>query len=131
MAITYAGNTWPPEGTLWEVLRFGSASGAFNRLEGLDLGGGRVLQPAFSATNLVLVLSNQQPQKFLLSTVQPQPGQLELRFTGDFDTLYSLEASSNLTSWTSILQTNRPDGVIYFREGTTFPWRFYRMRALP
>ena len=52
---------WPDEGTSWEVLRFGSASGSFNSIQGLDLGGGRVLQPIFSPTNLVLVVSNQPP----------------------------------------------------------------------
>jgi len=132
LTVSYLAGDWPPEGTAWEILRFGSSSGSFGKLDGLDLGGGRVLQPVFSPTNLVLVVSNQPPVKYFLSAVQLLPGQLELRFTGDPDATYSIDRSSNLVSWISVFETNRPDGIIYFRDGTaSFPQNFYRARLVP
>ena len=123
---------WPDEGTSWEVLRFGSASGSFNSIQGLDLGGGRVLQPIFSPTNLVLVVSNQPPQKYTFTTVQFTPGELELHFTGDPGRTNSIDVSTDLISWIPILVTNSADGIIYFRDSlSAAPQRFYRARQLP
>jgi hypothetical protein len=131
LAVCYTGTAWPDTGAVWEVLRFGSSSGSFAALQGLDLGGGRVLQPIFSATNLVLALSNQPPAMYSFSTVQCAPGQVELRFTGDGGQTYSIEASTNLANWTSLLVTNSPDGIIYLRDSLSgFPQRFYRARQL-
>jgi hypothetical protein len=131
LVVSYSGDSWPPEGTAWEILRFGSSSGSFQALEGFDFGGGHVLLPVFSPTNLVLVVSNQPPTKYTFTTVRPAPGQLELRFTGDPDATYSIEVSSNLVSWNAILQTNRPDGVLYLRNiPMTLPRNFYRARVI-
>jgi hypothetical protein len=132
LAVCYTGSASPDPGSVWEVLRFGSSSGTFNSLQGLDLGGGRVLHPIFSATNLVLALSNQPPTLYTFSTVQCAPGQFELRFTGDPAQRYSIDVSTNLPDWTSsVLVTNAPEGIIYFRDSlTNFPRRFYRARQL-
>jgi hypothetical protein len=131
IAVTYPGDTWPPDGTSWEILKFGSSSGNFQNIEGLDLGGGHILHPIFSPTNLVLVLSNQAPTKYVFTTVRTGPQQLELHFTGDPDTTYSIDTSSNLVSWSQLVQTNRPDGILYLRNiTTTQPQIFYRARAI-
>jgi len=132
IAVTYPADTWPADGTAWEILRFGSSSGIFQGIEGLDLGGGHVLHPLFSPTNLVLVLSNQIPVKYVFSTVRTGPQQLELHFTGDPDTTYSIDTSSNLVFWSQLVQTNRPDGIVYLRNiTTTQPQLFYRAREVP
>jgi hypothetical protein len=131
IAVTYPADTWPPDGTAWEILKFGSSSGNFQSIEGLDLGGGHILHPIFSPTNLVLVLSNQAPTKYTFTTVRTGPQQLELHFTGDPDTTYSIDTSSNLVSWSQLVQTNRPDGILYLRNiATTQPQIFYRARAI-
>ena len=56
--------------------------------------------------------------------------QLELRFTVDPDTTWSLDGSTNLLDWISLLTTNSPDGVLYFHDSMTLPRRFYRARQL-
>jgi hypothetical protein len=131
VGVNYSGSGWPPEGTQWEILQFGSSSGAFGRLDGLDLGGGHILLPLFSPTNLVLVLSNQPPRQAFLNLAQSQPNQLRIQFTGEPDTTYTIDASDNLVSWIPLLQTNRPDGVISFLENPGLPRRFYRVSRAP
>jgi len=131
IAVTYPADAWPADGTAWEILKFGSSSGNFQGIEGLDLGGGHILHPIFSPTNLVLVLSNQAPTKYVFTTVRTGPQQLDLHFTGDPDTTYSIDTSSNLVSWSQLVQTNRPDGILYLRNiTTTQPQIFYRARAI-
>jgi hypothetical protein len=125
------GDAWPDEGTSWEVLRFGSTSSNFYAMIGLDLGGGRVLQPVWSPTNLVLTLTQQPVEKYRLQTVTGRANDLELRFTVDPDSTWSLDASSNLVDWSSLLTTNTADGVLYFRDAMDLPLRFYRARQMP
>jgi hypothetical protein len=68
-------------------------------------------------------------QKAVLTFSQALPDQLEIRFTGEPDTNYAIEVSSNLVSWTFLFQTKSPDGIIFFRENTSLPRRFYRVRG--
>jgi len=132
LAVRYIGSGWPADASSWEVLRFGSASGSFNSIQGLDLGGGHILQPVFSPTNLLLVLSNQAAQKYTFSTVQFTPGELELHFTPDAGRTNIIEASTDLISWTPLLVTNSPENVIYFYDSLSAArQRFYRARQLP
>ena len=125
------GSTWPNAGDTWEVLRFGSASSNFYAMTGLDLGGGRVLQPIWSPTNLVLMLVHEPVEKFRFQTVPGRAGELELRLTVDPDTSWSLDVSSDLVEWSSMLTTNSADGVLYFSDTMDLPRRFYRARRLP
>ena len=131
LSVLRFGSAWPEEGASWEVLRFGSASSNFYAITGLDLGGGRVLQPVWSPTNLVFTLVHQPVDKFRLQPIAGRANALELRFTVDPDTTWSLDASSDLLHWSSLLTTNSPDGVLYFHDSMALPRRFYRARQLP
>jgi len=127
LAISYASDTRLPDGTSWKSFASALPKQRLRQHSGSRPRRGRVLLPIFSTTNLVLVASNQPVQKYFIATVQPLPGQLELRFTGDPGARYSIDISSDLMSWVSLLETNRPDGIIYFRESLTARLqRFYR-----
>ena len=54
LEINLTGGFDPAVGETFTVMTFGSRSGDFTAMTGLDIGGGKVLQPTFEATSLVL-----------------------------------------------------------------------------
>jgi hypothetical protein len=58
MEITLVNGFTPSLGNSFQVMTFASRAGSFDTILGLDLGGGLVLDPQYSATNLTLVVEN-------------------------------------------------------------------------
>jgi hypothetical protein len=56
--INLTGGFDPAVGETFTVMTFGSRSGDFTAITGLDIGGGKVLQPTFDGTTLVLEVVN-------------------------------------------------------------------------
>ena len=65
----------------------------------------------------------------LLSTLGS--GQNTLRVSGRTNLNFSVQSSSNLIHWTTILTTNAPTGLLDFQDATSSARQFYRVKALP
>ena len=71
--------------------------------------------------------------KFLSLTGQLLPGGFQVDFNTFSNTLYSIQASTNLVDWSTLTTANSGDGhVIYLdSDSTNYPQRFYRSYRLP
>jgi hypothetical protein len=124
----------PNEGDTFEVLTFGSRSGAIGRFGGLNLGGGKYLTPLYGPTNLVLVTTNGPTNLHQMVLAPAGEGRVLLRFTCEPGTSYSLQACAYLTNdWATLWTTNSPVGVLEFMDADVpnHPYRFYRAAEAP
>ena len=86
----------------------------------------------FGATATGVVNVSTDTRSALSVTAQPDRS-MQIVAIGLPETNYLIRASTNLTTWTTIGETNgTPDGLIFFRDldATNYPSRFYRL-ALP
>jgi formylglycine-generating enzyme len=100
-----AGNGYlPSPGTVFQVLNYPSFTNSFTCLGGLDLGGGILLQPQFSATGLTLLATSytmnaSQPKLF----ISPTLGGVAITWPDGFPD-WTLQSTTNLSSpaWTAV-----------------------------
>ena len=59
LEINLTGGFNPAIGETFTIMTFGSASGDFTTVTGLDIGGGKLLQRTVNATNMVLEVVSQ------------------------------------------------------------------------
>jgi hypothetical protein len=124
----------PQEGDAFPVVTFGSRSGSFAGLGGLNLGGGKYLTPVYTPTNFTLLTTNGPTNLFEMVLVRCGEGQFQVRFTGEPGELYEIQASFYLTNdWVTLWTTNSPVGVIDFidADAPLYPQRFYRAWGPP
>ena len=116
----------PGSGSAFPILTCGSCTGQFASTGGLTLGGVR-LSPAYASTSVTLnAVADVQA---VLGSIGVQANRhFELRLMGAPGQSYSIQASSNLVDWATLLTTNTPSGVLDFTdsEAAHFPQRFYR-----
>jgi hypothetical protein len=69
----------------------------------------------------------------LMSGVQLTNGQFRMTITGDFGPDYTLQASTNLTSWVTLFTSNSPALPFHWTDSssTNVPLRFYRLLLGP
>jgi formylglycine-generating enzyme required for sulfatase activity len=94
----------PSVGTSFQLLNYPSSTDSFTCLEGLDLGGGILLQPQFSPTGLTLLataytISDSQPKLF----INPTLGGVAITWPVGFSD-WTLQTTTNLSSpvWTTV-----------------------------
>ena len=61
------------------------------------------------------------------------PGHFTLNFTGDSNTVFAIETSTNLLDWTQTGTVTNITGTVLYDDGTagSSPYRFYRLRIVP
>ena len=128
------GNRWISPTTAdwtsaWAVLSFSPRTGAFASTNGLSLGNGLRLVPAFGPTALTLTATGSGVTPPTLTFSRDANGLFRLQWQGNAGQTYRLVASTNLVDWDSLFATNAPGGVLDFTDpaSATLPWRFYRV----
>jgi hypothetical protein len=106
----------PLPGEAFEVVKFSSHAGGFQKITGLDLGGGLSLTPVYTATNLTLVATQGPAERDSLSLKPCGLDHLHLRFLGEPNRSYAVQATSNLVDWLDLVVTNTPNGAIEFAD---------------
>ena len=109
-------------------MSYASHTNQFARIDGLDLGGGRLLVPHYGSTTLTLEVQLASSRPDALSLTPCADGAYQVRFTGSTGGIYAIDASSNLLQWVRLLETNSIEGLIYFldTQAREQPQRFYR-----
>jgi hypothetical protein len=122
----------PNIGNSFTILTYASRSGNV-RMNGLDLGGGVVLKPTLSPTNIVLIATNGPTNMFALTMAPWEDKQWQLRFTGQPGQAYCIQATTDFVGWLNLCTNVTPEGVIEYLnlESTTYPLRFYRAVTAP
>jgi hypothetical protein len=104
----------PSIGEAFEVVNFYSFAGAFQKITGLDLGGGLHLAPVYGPTNLTLVAV---AGAGLANALQVSPcgrTHAHVRFVGSPYGRYVLQSSDDAFHWHDLLATNTPNGAVEF-----------------
>ncbi|HXP60460.1 MAG TPA: hypothetical protein VN829_08215, partial [Dongiaceae bacterium] len=88
--------------------------------------------PSLSATQAFSVVVNKLSAPVLAQTTTTN-GLLAVHVSGDFGLDYSVQASTNLVNWATVLATNQPALPFVWTDTNTaaFPTRFYRVRLSP
>lgn len=106
----------------------------FLRLNGTELGGGLMLLPEYSSTNLVLAVTNIPAIRFYVAENGSDPLlRPRIRFHGSPATNYVLQGSTALTNWIDLFSNNEPIDLIDYVNDREDYWRyvgyrFYRVR---
>ncbi len=113
------------------MLSFGSRTGAFGSINGLSLGNGQTLVPAYSPTGFTLTAAGSPLTPPTLAFSRDASGLFRVQWQGNAGQTYRLDASTNLVDWISLLTTNAPGGRLDFTDpaSATLPYRFYRAVA--
>jgi hypothetical protein len=130
--ITLTNGFRPVGGDRFEVARYGSHQQLLDHINGLDIGGGLFLEPAFSATNLVLVTIDTRPQVVFETPKLLSGGAIQITLDGTAGRDFVIEATTNLAPaiWTPIV-TNTNSGAVFnliLIDVTNFPVRFFRFK---
>ncbi len=85
-----------------------------------------------TSSNALLALLPPAPAQFQTISVQPD-GTVQISFTGDAGWTYTIETSTNLTSWTALTNLTSTNGSFQVTAGsvTNSPQLFYRARVSP
>jgi hypothetical protein len=88
--------------------------------------------PSMSATQTFLV-NVTRPANPIVTTTSPTNGQIGFWVNGDSGPDYIVQASTNLTSWTTIVNSNAPTLPFFWNDtnSITAPFRFYRVLLAP
>lgn len=121
----------PQPGDAFPVLSFGSRTGAFTAMNGLSLGNGQTLAPAFSPTAFTLTAAGSPLTPPTPNFSRDAGGLFHVQWQSSAGQTYRLDASTNLVDWLPLLATNAPGGLLDFSDpaSAVLPWRFYRAVA--
>ncbi len=122
----------PSGGDSFEIIRYNSHAGSFDHIVGLNIGGGFLFQPIFSATNIVLTTIDTRPRIIFQSAELLSSGQIEYTLGGTAGQDFVIEAATNLAAatWIPVL-TNTNSGAVFsfiVTDATNFSQRFFRTR---
>jgi hypothetical protein len=114
--VTLINSFSPGFGDAFFVLSYNSRSGNFASISLPALPNALALTAKFSSTDLALLTvsggGNNHANTFQIT--RASDGLIELRFTGELNQTYRLQASTNLVDWWDI-STNRPiNGLFHF-----------------
>jgi hypothetical protein len=128
--IRLADGYTPNIGDSFEILRFGSYSGAPSTYRGISLSPTLYLTPQLSATSLTLVASEPPGPVFGHPQMLSGDGGFLLRITEAAGLTVILDASENLFDWTPILTNVNSPALLELIDTDTpnHPHRFYRAR---
>ena len=125
LSVSLINGFQPAPGDTFAILTCGSRGGQFATLNGRSFGRSK-LSPVYASTSVTLNAETNRPA---LNTIgMSSGGQFQFRIVGEPDWWYSIQASSNLVDWITLLTTNTSSGVVEFvdPESIQFPHRFYR-----
>ncbi len=85
------------------------------------------------SSNAALALLPPAAAQFQAISVAPNGGAVQIGFTGDAFWTYTIEVSTNLTSWSALTNLTSANGIFNFTvaPATNSPQQFYRARAGP
>jgi hypothetical protein len=88
---------------------------------------------AGSLTSSNALLALLPPGAAQFQTISLQSDGVQISFTGDAYWTYTVETSTNLTTWSALTNLTSPDGLFNFSAGaiTNSPQQFYRARVGP
>ena len=126
--ITLVNGFQPGSGETFEIIKYGSHTGSFSNISGLNLGGGFYLKPSFGSTNLILTTIDNRPRPQFLPPQRFPNGDIHFQLTGIAGQTFVIQATTNFSDWVSVL-TNVNSGAVYdliITDSTVIPYRFYR-----
>jgi len=100
----------PPVSNLFQVMSYGVVAGSFSDYSGLDVGSGRAFAPIYTVNSLTLqaYATNSVNAPIVLLQPAATTNQFTFQFTGNPGTTYTVQYSTNLTGWNTLLVTNIP-----------------------
>jgi hypothetical protein len=120
----------PSGGDSFEIIRHNSHAGFFDHIIGLNIGGGLLFQPVFSATNVLLTTIDTRPRIVFQSAELLSGGQVEFTLGGTAGQDFVIEAATNLAAatWIPILTNTNSGAIFHFivTDATNFAHRFFR-----
>ncbi len=117
----------PATNLSFQVMTFGSKTGDFSDISGLNAGNGRYFQPILTSTSLTLLtFATNNPTLTFIGRLPD--GNLEWGLTDEIPGVYTLLTSTNLVNWDALLNLTNMSGSVRFSDplGTNIPYRFYR-----
>jgi hypothetical protein len=128
LGISLQNGTEPSLGTLIALVNSQNPIGRFQSYSGLGIRTGSRFDILYRASDVALKVTPSQQRLLFSSPEHPFP----LRFDGDPETVYELQASLDLTNWQSLLSTSSQTGIIDFTDpdSANFQNRFYRVRQV-
>jgi hypothetical protein len=128
--IKLADGYTPNLGDSFEILRFGSVSGAPTAYRGVSLSPTLYLTPQLSANSLVLVTTEPPGPVFGKPQMLSGGGGLRLTITEAVGLIVTIEASEDLLNWTPIYTNANSPVLLEFidTDVANYPYRFYRSR---
>ncbi len=122
----------PAADQTFKVIQGGTLTGGFANTNVLVADSFWAFTPEYSANGVDLHawLRTPTPSSLLANW---DAGTFRIQLSGGAGETYRVDASTNLTDWTTLLLTNLPTSVLAFNDlsATNYPTRFYRSVAVP